>query len=163
MKNLRLSLLLAAPAAVLACGQPAAFHAAPVQLSVPSGLLENGFVESALTSTDFAAWFNKDPERSSAAMGDLVRCAVPGGSTRTWRNPSTGVRYTWNGEMGVTPTWSSGSPCPPLEKRLVTTCIASLRNNRVLPPARPARSREQPSPSRDADRAPRDLFSAFAK
>ncbi|HSN90248.1 MAG TPA: hypothetical protein VLS93_03375 [Anaeromyxobacteraceae bacterium] len=161
MNEVRLSLLLAATATLLACSQPAVFPTAPSQLSVPNGLLEQGLVESGLTSTDFSTWFNQDPERSSAAMGDLVRCAVPGGSTRTWQNPSTGVRYTWYGEMGVTPKWSSGSPCTPLEKKLITTCIASLRNNRVLPPPRPAPPRDRaPSPGRDADRASQGLFSA---
>ena len=140
MINPRLSLL-AAAAAALACSRPVLSQATPSESYATNGLADQGLVESALTSTAFSTWFNKDPERSGTAMADLVRCAVPAGSTRTWQNPSTGVRYTWRGEMGLTPKWSSGAPVTPLEKHLVAVCLASLRNHPAPSPARVARSR----------------------
>ncbi len=140
MTNFRLALL-AAAAGVLACSTPAHSNPGPSQLSAPKELADHGLVESELSSTAFSTWFNKDPEGSSAVMGDLVRCAVPAGSARTWQNPSTGVRYTWYGEMGLTPSWSSGAPATSLERHLITVCLTSLKNNPAPPQARLARSR----------------------
>ncbi len=138
MNDLRLSLL--AAAAVLACSPPAPSRAGPGDLWAPSGLADHGLVESELTTAAFATWFDRDPAGSSAVMGDVVRCAVPAGSTRTWQDPSTGVRYTWYGELGLTPKWSSGTPATPLEKHLIAVCLASLRDKPAPPSARVAHS-----------------------
>jgi hypothetical protein len=61
-------------------------------------------------------------------MGYLVKCAVASGQSRTWTNPTTGVSYTWPGDLGLAPGWSGGTPATLVEQQVITACLAAHVN-----------------------------------
>ncbi|WP_224371823.1 hypothetical protein [Hyalangium versicolor] len=94
-----------------------------------NGLGTNGLGTNGLSTASFASWFNSNPAAvSDMVMRYLVRCAVPAGQSRTWTHPSTGVRYTWTGELGLTPNWASGQVATEREEQLITACLAAHVN-----------------------------------
>ncbi len=92
-----------------------------------NGLSQNGLSQNGL-GTAFTTWFNKDAALSSVVMGYIVRCALPSGQSRTWINPATGVSYTWQGALGLTPSWASGRATSEAEQQLITACLAAHVN-----------------------------------
>ncbi len=92
-----------------------------------NGLSQNGLSQNGLGSA-FTTWFNQDAALSSVVMQYIVRCALPSGQTRTWTNPATGAAYTWQGALGLTPSWSSGSAASTAEQQLITACLAAHVN-----------------------------------
>lgn len=93
-----------------------------------NGLSTSGLSISAMNTPEFVTWFNQDPELAGMVMKYIVTCAVAESSSRTWTNPSTSVQYTWNGSLGLTPAWASGSPATELEQQLLTACLAAHTN-----------------------------------
>jgi len=94
-----------------------------------NGLSANGLSANGLSATSFSSWFNSNPESlSEMVMRYLIRCAVPSGESRTWTNPSTGVSYTWAGELGLTPGWAGGLPATETEEQIITACLAAHVN-----------------------------------
>jgi hypothetical protein len=102
-------------------------------LAVENGVCQNGLATIGLLPTSptgaaFTAWFNQDVPSSEAVMPYLYSCAAPAGQTVTWKNPATGVSYTWTGALGLAPGWASGFPSTTLEQQAVTACLGALVN-----------------------------------
>jgi hypothetical protein len=93
-----------------------------------NGMSRNGLSLAALASTDFQAWFNEDPASSSEVMAYTVKCAAPAGKSFTWKNPATGVSYTWSGLLGLAPGWASGKATTTAEEQVITACLAAHVN-----------------------------------
>ncbi|WP_224367475.1 hypothetical protein [Hyalangium versicolor] len=93
-----------------------------------NGLGTNGLGTNGLGTTQFATWFNQDPGLTAMVMQYIVKCAVPAGSSRTWKNPKTKVQYTWLGELGLTPSWAGGMPATAVEQQVITSCLAAHAN-----------------------------------
>ncbi|QRK13675.1 hypothetical protein JQX13_18830 [Archangium violaceum] len=94
-----------------------------------NGLSLNGLSLNGLSTTNFANWFNGNPAGHEQLMRYMVRCAVPAGQTRSFVNPSTGVFYTWQGGLGLAPSWASGAPATVVEQQVVSACLAAHANN----------------------------------
>lgn len=91
-----------------------------------NGLAFNGLAFNGLSSGNFSSWFQQHPEESDLFMKYLIRCAVPTGQTRTYSNGSS--TYTWPGQLGLAPGWSSGLPATLAEQQIVSACLAALVN-----------------------------------
>ena len=95
-----------------------------------NGLAFNGLSFNGLSHRDFSSWFSQHPTESDAFMKYLVRCAVPAGQSRSYRD---GRRvYVWSGNLGLAPAWVSGSPATLEEQRLVSACLGALTNKYAL-------------------------------
>ncbi len=94
--------------------------------NVSSGLADSGLTQTALASPAFAAWFALSPTYGNMVMTYLVRCAVASGSARTYAGP-TG-NYSWPGNFGLAPSWTSGHAIPVAEQQLVSACLAAHVN-----------------------------------
>lgn len=93
-----------------------------------NGLALNGLALNGLGSTSFVSWFNQDLTASAAVMKYVYACAAPAGTTVTWRNPKTGVSYTWNGVLGLATAFARGSAPTLAEQRVVSACLAAHVN-----------------------------------
>lgn len=93
-----------------------------------NGISQNGLTTAGLSTTAFTAWFNLAPALADVLMRYTYRCAAPAGTTVTWRNPSTGVRYSWAGGLGLAPGWTAGSPATLAEQQVVSACLIALTN-----------------------------------
>ncbi len=91
-----------------------------------NGLAFNGLAFNGLSSSSFSSWFQQNPSLSSRIMNYVVRCAVPAGQSRTYSDGTT--TYTWYGNLGLAPDWSSGAPASLEEQRLVTACLGAHAN-----------------------------------
>ncbi|WP_232537343.1 hypothetical protein [Cystobacter fuscus] len=98
-----------------------------------NGLSLNGLSLNGLNSEDFITWFNSADGGNLAGhetlMKYMVRCAVPEGEVRVFVNPTTGVRYVWEGGMGLAPLWSGGTPATLAEQQVISACLAAHVNN----------------------------------
>ncbi|MFY0563228.1 hypothetical protein ACN28E_05245 [Archangium lansingense] len=94
-----------------------------------NGLSLNGLSLNGLSTRDFATWFNSNPAGNDQLMRYLVLCAVPANESRTFKNPSTGVAYTWQGGMGLAPNWAGGAPATEAEQQTISACLAAHANN----------------------------------
>ncbi len=94
-----------------------------------NGLSLNGLSLNGLSTADFSNWFTSNPESNSLLMRYMVRCAVPEGESRTFRNPNTGVTYTWPGALGLAPGWAGGAPASVAEQQVISACLAAHANN----------------------------------
>jgi hypothetical protein len=147
--TLRLSSLGAAllTALLAGCGAPESSvseaAAVPQMLTVVNGLTTNGLTKNGLTKNgltkngltistfnrgDFVAWFNADTALSSTVMAYIYRCAAPAGTSVAWTNPSTNVKYTWAGGLGLAPGWALGSAATVTEQQVVSACLAAHVN-----------------------------------
>ena len=68
----------------------------------------------------------KDPE-AQQFMSYLVGCALPKGTSVTWKNPLTSTVSTWDGILGLCPAWKTGAPSETC-KNWVSACLLA-RNN----------------------------------
>jgi hypothetical protein len=94
-----------------------------------NGLATNGLATNGLaTNGAFANWLNEDPEVRAELMKYVIACAVPAGEVRTYTNQTTGVTYSWNGQLGLTPHWALGNPATEVEEQLVSACLAAHAN-----------------------------------
>jgi hypothetical protein len=95
---------------------------------ISNGIISNGLSNTAMSTSDFASWFNSSASTHATLMSYLVRCAVPAGQTRTWTNPSTGQSYSWAGGLGLAAGWASGNAATVLEQQVVTACLLAHVN-----------------------------------
>lgn len=94
----------------------------------PDGLAPYGLSEADMTSTHFRDWFEADPAEHALLMEHVVSCAVPDGQTRSYTSPVSGERYSWGGQLGLAPGWTSGSPMNLEEQQLVSACLGARVN-----------------------------------
>jgi len=85
-----------------------------------NGLSANGLTLNGLANPSFASWFANDPAASDMLMRYLVRCAVPAGQIRSFTDPGTGTHYSWPGNLGLAPSWASGTPANLTEQKIIT-------------------------------------------
>ncbi len=97
-------------------------------LSSDNGLAMNGLAMNGLNSSEFEDWFQQQPEFANMVMSYLMRCALGAEQSRTYTDPTTGTVYTWPGNLGLAPDWSSGSPATTLEQQLISACMAAHAN-----------------------------------
>ena len=91
-----------------------------------NGLALGGLTGGALNAVNFALWFAKDPSYSSMVMKYLVRYAMPAGKSLTYLS-GLGL-FSWDGELGLAPTWSQGFSIPVAEQQLISACLAAHTN-----------------------------------
>ena len=91
-----------------------------------NGLSINGLASNGLSSANFAAWFSQNPLEANLFMKYLVRCAVPAGQTKAFSNGW--LTYSWEGGLGLAPSWSGGSPATLEEQQAVSACLGALTN-----------------------------------
>ena len=90
-----------------------------------NGLSFNGLSSQGLASSQFATWFQKNPTLADMVMRYVVRCAVPAGQLRSYRNPGTGTTHTWAGLLGLAPDWAQGQRATTTEQQVVSACLAA--------------------------------------
>jgi hypothetical protein len=93
-----------------------------------NGLSANGLSANGLSQLSFTSWFQQEPAQRDMLMRYLVRCAVPAGQVRTYTDAQTQHTYTWQGNLGLAPGWSSGQPATLAEQQLVSACLAAHVN-----------------------------------
>lgn len=93
-----------------------------------NGLSLNGLSLNGLSTTSFSNWFSQDRSLYDQVMKYVVACAVPSGQSRTYTDLSTSTTYTWNGELGLAPGWSSGQAATTAELQVVSACMAAHTN-----------------------------------
>lgn len=93
-----------------------------------NGLSLNGISVNGLSSGTFTSWFQADAALNDVVMSYVVRCAVPAGQTRTYRDLPSGNTYTWAGALGLAPAWASGLPATEADQQLVSACLAAHVN-----------------------------------
>ncbi|HYO72884.1 MAG TPA: hypothetical protein VEU33_43170 [Archangium sp.] len=93
-----------------------------------NGLAFNGLAFNGLNSSEFHAWFQEDPALRGMLMHYMVQCTVSSGQTRTYTSPTTGISYTWTGNLGLAPDWASGKPSTVKEQQVVSACLAAHGN-----------------------------------
>jgi len=93
-----------------------------------NGVTLNGVTLNGAVASEFAAWFSQDVALNSMVMKYLVRCAVPGGETRSYQDEATGTTYTWEGSLGLAPNWARGKRMNEREQQLVSACMAAHAN-----------------------------------
>ncbi|MBN1208422.1 MAG: hypothetical protein JXB05_26415 [Myxococcaceae bacterium] len=93
-----------------------------------NGLSANGFSTNGLSANGFSSWFTQDAALAEMVMRYLVRCAAPAGQTRTYTHPQTGQQYTWNGGLGLAPSWANGAPASRTEQQVITACLMAHVN-----------------------------------
>jgi hypothetical protein len=93
-----------------------------------NGLSSNGLTLKSLSTSTFTSWWTSQTESYAAmVMKYVVRCGLPSTSSLTYTAPS-GVTYTWQGNLGLTPTWASGKSIPVIEQQLMSACLAAHAN-----------------------------------
>lgn len=93
-----------------------------------NGLGSNGLTATTgLATTDFANWFADNPE-ADMVMRYIVKCALPSGQTLSYTPAGTSTTYTWDGELGLASSWSSGNAPTLAEKQVVSACLAAHVN-----------------------------------
>ncbi|MDY7228059.1 hypothetical protein [Hyalangium rubrum] len=93
-----------------------------------NGLSVNGLSVNGLLSATFKSWFEADPVASDTLMKYAVLCAVPANQVRTFTSTLTGLKYTWQGLLGLAPGWSTGLPATQAEQQVITACLAAHAN-----------------------------------
>ncbi|NBD07394.1 MULTISPECIES: hypothetical protein [Corallococcus] len=93
-----------------------------------NGLSTNGLSTNGLSTNGFNDWFNQNASSAPTLMAYIVKCAVPAGQTRTFQATSTGVKYTWQGSLGLAPGWAGGKAATVLEQQAVSACLAAHAN-----------------------------------
>ena len=91
-----------------------------------NGLSLNG-LDLGLATTQFSSWFQTDPVNNAAQVSYIVKCAKPTGQTMTWKNPATGVSYTWPGELGLAPLWTNRAMTT-TEQQVMSACMVAHAN-----------------------------------
>ncbi|WP_395837313.1 hypothetical protein [Archangium violaceum] len=94
-----------------------------------NGLSLNGLSLNGLSTTAFANWFNGNPAGHDQLMRYMVRCAVPAGQTRSFVSQPSGTLYTWQGGLGLAPSWANGAPATVAEQQVISACLAAHANN----------------------------------
>jgi len=97
-----------------------------------NGLSANGLSANGLSTSSFSTWFAQDAALADMVMRYVVRCAVPAGETRSYRDTRTGQTYTWNGGLGLAPDWANGAPATKAEQQVVSSCLMAHVNRYEL-------------------------------
>lgn len=100
-----------------------------------NGLSTNGLSTNGLSTIGFSNWFNQDPAHADEIMRYIIRCAVKGNQQRKYTNPVTGVKYTWEGGLGLAHNWATGAPATVQEEEVVSACLAAHANKFGIPVA----------------------------
>lgn len=93
-----------------------------------NGMSMNGLTLTAMGTSAFKTWFNGNVALNAVTMKYTVRCALGTGKSYAWTNPTTGVKYTWAGGLGLAPGWTAGSAISVAEQQLVSACMAAHVN-----------------------------------
>ena len=93
---------------------------------VLNGLSLNGLSLNGLSTDAFKNWFNADPTLRNEIMKYVVACGVPSGESRSYTNQ--GTTYTWQGSLGLAPSWASGNAATTVEEQVVSACMAAHAN-----------------------------------
>jgi hypothetical protein len=93
-----------------------------------NGMSQNGMSQNGFGTTAFTTWFNGNPALSDMVMQYLAKCAAPLGTIYSWKNPNTGVTYTWFGLLGLAPGFSAGTAPTTAEQQVITACLAAHTN-----------------------------------
>ncbi len=93
-----------------------------------SKLPQNGLTQKGVSTVDFRNWFNADPASADTVMTYVVKCALARGKSLTYKPPSSTTTWTWAGNLGLAPAWTSGQPIPLAEQQLVTACFGAHAN-----------------------------------
>jgi len=93
-----------------------------------NGMSQNGMSQNGFGTTAFRSWFNSNPVLSNMVMQYLAKCAAAAGTTYSWTNPSTGVTYSWSGQLGLAPGFSAGTAPTVSEQQVLTACLAAHVN-----------------------------------
>jgi len=91
-----------------------------------NGLSLNGLSLNGLSTDAFKNWFNADPTLRNEIMKYVVACGVPSGESRTYTHQ--GTTYTWQGSLGLAPSWASGNAATTVEEQVVSACMAAHAN-----------------------------------
>ena len=91
-----------------------------------NGLTTNGLTTNGLTTLAFASWFTLNPSTAPMVMRYLVRCGLPKDKSLSYSFGLT--TYVWYGELGLAPTWGSGSSMPVAEQQVMSACLAAHAN-----------------------------------
>jgi hypothetical protein len=93
-----------------------------------NGMSVNGLTTQGVNTSDFAGWFQMDPQKNDMLMRYMVRCGVPAGQSVSYTEPGTGLVHTWEGLLGLTPDWASGQTATEAEQQVMTACLAAHVN-----------------------------------
>ena len=124
-------------ASTVGCGPEASFPEEMEQLGsttqsktliVDNGLNLNGLNLNGLSTSAFSTWFQADRTLRNEVMKYVVACAVPSGESRTYTDPGTSTTYTWQGVLGLAPSWASGNAATTVEQQVVSACMAAHTN-----------------------------------
>src|ERR1041384_1655012 len=86
-----------------------------------NGMSLNGLDADPATSSS-PSWFNSAATTNAIEMQYVVKCAKPSGTTVTWTNPQTGTSYTWQGLLGLAPSWTNRAMTT-AEQQVLTACL----------------------------------------
>jgi hypothetical protein len=101
---------------------------------VSNGLVSTGLISSSLATGLFATWFNSNPTQySDMVMRYLVQCSMGIGQSLTWTNPGPNITYSWNGKLGLAPSWTGGAPASEAEQQVISACLAAHVNKYGVP------------------------------
>jgi hypothetical protein len=93
-----------------------------------NGMSQNGMSQNGFATAAFQSWFNANPALSDTVMQYVAKCAAPAGTSYTWKNPTTGVTYSWSGLLGLAPGFAAGSAPTIAEQQVMTACLAAHVN-----------------------------------
>jgi hypothetical protein len=93
-----------------------------------NGLSRNGLSRNGLDAADFVSWFNEDAASSNTLMKYVYACAAAPGTSVTWKNPKTGVIYSWTGALGLATSFAHGAAPTTAEQQMVSACLAAHVN-----------------------------------
>jgi hypothetical protein len=97
------------------------------QNGLPANLLSlKGLKTGIGNDGQFKKWFGADPAAADTLMKYLARCSLPANETLSYNY--AGVDYSWDGGLGLAPTWTSGQQIPESEQQLVSACLAASAN-----------------------------------
>jgi hypothetical protein len=91
-----------------------------------NGMSLNG-LDADLATSSFTSWFNSAATTNAIEMQYVVKCAKPSGTTVTWTNPQTGTSYTWQGLLGLAPSWTNRAMTT-AEQQVLTACLLAHAN-----------------------------------
>ena len=91
-----------------------------------NGLTTNGLTTNGLNTLAFTAWFTLNSSSAPMVMRYLVRCGLAKDTSLSYTSGLT--TYVWYGELGLAPSWTSGSSFPVSEQQLLSACLAAHTN-----------------------------------
>jgi hypothetical protein len=93
-----------------------------------NGITVNGITVNGMATSEFSTWFAQNMEQNATLMSYLVKCAVPAGQSRSFRDRVSGKTYTWPGSLGLAPGWANGHAINEAEQQIISACLAAHIN-----------------------------------